>query len=223
MPPGTYERTEETRKKLSVSLKGKNKGRKKPPRSDEHKRKLSEAAKKRVFSKETREKLSKASLGNKRGLGYKHTEEEKRKIGLRGFHYGMKGKKHTDETKRKISESQKGRKGYWEGKKMSEEHRKKLSISHKGNKCHFWRGGISFLEYGPSWSNDLKESIRKRDRFICRLCGKHQDESYRKLDVHHIDYNKKNLDPKNLISLCKNCHSKTNTDREYWSRYLCAP
>jgi len=31
-----------------------------------------------------------------------------------------------------------------------------------------------------------------------------------------IDYDKLNIKPKNLISLCHSCHMKTNYNREYW-------
>lgn len=31
-----------------------------------------------------------------------------------------------------------------------------------------------------------------------------------------IDYDKDNLDPNNLISLCNSCHAKTNKNRDYW-------
>ena len=67
----------------------------------------------------------------------------------------------------------------------------------------------------PPGTYERTEETRKK-LSKASLGKKHTDET-------KIDYNKKNLDPKNLISLCKNCHSKTNTDREYWSRYLCAP
>ena len=40
------------------------------------------------------------------------------------------------------------------------------------------------------------------------------------LYVHHIDYDKKNLDMNNLISLCNSCHTKTNYNREYWINYF---
>lgn len=38
--------------------------------------------------------------------------------------------------------------------------------------------------------------------------------------VHHINYNKRNNNPSNLISLCRRCHSKTNFNREYWLNYF---
>ena len=35
-------------------------------------------------------------------------------------------------------------------------------------------------------------------------------------DVHHIDYDKKNNSKKNLITLCRSCHAKTNFKRKEW-------
>jgi len=34
--------------------------------------------------------------------------------------------------------------------------------------------------------------------------------------VHHIDYNKRNNEETNLISLCKSCHADSNYDRDIW-------
>lgn len=78
--------SDEQRKKLSESLKGK------MPKgenhhffgrhySDEEKKNLSEKNKGKVVSVETRAKLSEAAKGNKANLGKKFTEEHKRKIG----------------------------------------------------------------------------------------------------------------------------------------------
>lgn len=36
----------------------------------------------------------------------------------------------------------------------------------------------------------------------------------------HIDYNKHNLSPENLVTLCKSCHAKTNFNRNYWIKYF---
>lgn len=38
--------------------------------------------------------------------------------------------------------------------------------------------------------------------------------------VHHIDYNKQNNNPENLITLCNRCNSKVNFNREYWTQYF---
>jgi len=79
-----------------------------------------------------------------------------------------------------------------------------------------WRGGISFEPYTPAFNKILKEKIKKRGGYICQICYKF---SY-KLDVHHIDYNKSNNNPINLICLCPSCHAKTNYNRRYWINRL---
>ena len=106
----------------------------------------------------------------------------------------------------------------------SKEHRIKLGT--RGENNHFWIDGRSREknQYSEDWTNYLRESIRIRDNFVCQECGIHQDEldigQVKKLDIHHIDYNKYNLNPDNLITLCRNCHTKTNYDREYWIKYF---
>ena len=101
---------------------------------------------------------------------------------------------------------------------------KKMSLAKVGkytlDKHPNWLGGKSFEPYGIEFNNKLKEEIRKRDNFMCQECGKNQEELKRKLYIHHIDYNKKNNSPFNLISLCLSCHVKTNFEREHWQRYF---
>ena len=80
-----------------------------------------------------------------------------------------------------------------------------------------WLGGKSFEPYGIEFNNKLKELIKKRDKYKCFICGK---KDYRKLSIHHIDYNKKNNDLKNLISLCNHCHIKTNSNRNKWKKFF---
>ena len=89
-------------------------------------------------------------------------------------------------------------------------------IKHCGENHPNWKNGIGKLPYPFEFTKQLKESIRERDNHICQLCGKTEQENGRKLDVHHIDYNKDNLDWFNLISLCRSCHTKTSWNREYW-------
>ena len=176
---------------------------------------------------ESKLKIGKAQKGNKNCLGkhWKLSEETKRKISK-----ALKGKNVSEKTRQKMSKAQnrsrfkKGHIGWHKGTKglfhHSEIARKKMSEAQKGEKNHNWKGGISFEPYPISWTNDLKESIRKRDNNTCQLCNKYQIELREKLHCHHIDYDKKNLDPKNLISLCKKCHMKTNHNRKYWIKYF---
>jgi len=62
-------------------------------------------------------------------------------------------------------------------------------------------------DYPRAFDKQLKNRIRARDGFSCVLCGVPQGNG-RLLDVHHIDYNKKNLAQENLVSLCRFCHTK---------------
>jgi len=65
----------------------------------------------------------------------------------------------------------------------------------------------------------IKTQIRKRDNWTCGLCGTYKPTcNVRRcgIAVHHIDYDKANCDPENLICLCDRCHGLTNFNRGYW-------
>lgn len=72
--------------------------------------------------------------------------------------------------------------------------------------------------YPIEFNNNLKEQIRKRDNHTCQKCGK--ENSKEKLSIHHINYNKKNNNIENLISLCRKCHSITGGKRRLWEFYF---
>lgn len=91
---------------------------------------------------------------------------------------------------------------------------------HRSSKNPNWRGGRSFEPYPPAFNSRLKEYIRDLDNRTCQLCGVDESNIDGKLNVHHIDYVKNNLSIMNLISLCRSCHSKTHTDRIYWSLFF---
>lgn len=142
------------------------------------------------------------------------------------------GKKDSEETIKRKKEShigipndglfKKGHKSiaYWKGKKMPKSITDKMSESRSGEKNWNWQGGVKYDPYPKDWKESLREGIRERDNYICFICEIHQDELKRKLAVHHKDYNKDNVNPDNLISLCTNCHVKTNYNREYWIKYF---
>ena len=88
------------------------------------------------------------------------------------------------------------------------------SINRSGAGCHFWRGGLSYEPYCPIWKDkEYKENIKERDNYRCLnpLCG----DKDKRLHIHHIDYDKKNCSPSNLITLCGSCNSKANFNREW--------
>lgn len=163
--------------------------------SDEIKEKISIGNKGKIVKNNVRERISNSMKGripwNK---GKNISPEHKRKIGLNGFHYGMLGKKQSKETIEKRVKNMRGEKSY------------------------LWRGGKSFEIYPVDWRITLKRSIRERDKYQCQLCEEQQGDEA--LSIHHIDYNKQNCNPINLISLCRNCHTKTNHNRDYWINYF---
>jgi len=186
-------------------------------------------------TEETKEKNRLAHLGKK------HSEETKKKLSeawdydkhvtkemRRKLSIINKGKTISKEDRRKMSIAKEGKyfgeDNPFYGKKHTEESRNKISKSHIGiqakEKHHNWQGGISFEPYGIEFNNQLKEFIRKRDNYKCQECGFNQKQLKRKLFIHHIDFNKNNNNPNNLISLCNSCHSQTNFNRESWINYF---
>ncbi len=96
--------------------------------------------------------------------------------------------------------------------------REKIRLSKLGNKNPAWNNGSSFNPYCYKFNNKLKEEIRKRDNNICQNCGKTEEKNGRKLDVHHIHYDKENCYP-DLITLCNSCNIKANFNRDYCEKH----
>jgi hypothetical protein len=125
-------------------------------------------------------------------------------------------KTHSEETKERMS-LLKLDKTHEEimGKENAEKWHDKMS----GVNSPMWKGGYSIKDY-KNFTNRFKNLVRKRDNQICMLCGNHREKMNTALSIHHIDYNKHNSMPENCISLCFDCHAKTNYNRKYWINHF---
>ena len=172
-------------------------------------------------SRKTKEKMSEIHTGKKM------SKESRQKMS--DSHTGVKRGSHSEETKRKMSETH-------TGKKMSKEARRKMSIAkqnmseetkrkigragvgkHRGKDNGMWKGGVSESQYCHKFNERIKEEVREKYERECFSCGKSEENNGRKLDVHHIDFNKEQgcADHKwVLIPLCISCHTKTQSDRK---------
>lgn len=180
-------------------------------------------------SEESKKKMSASHTGSKswnEGLT-KETDERLLKCGakitmaLKGRHASEEAKanmrkawKEFDPRKRKtwIEKISAGTKG----RKLSPE----VSERRRGHGNPNWRGGKSFEPYPIGWTRTFKEQIRFRDRYTCQVCRVPEAECDCRLCVHHKDYDKSNIEPNNLVSLCRSCHTKTNYHREEWRRFF---
>ena len=82
-----------------------------------------------------------------------------------------------------------------------------------------WKGGISFEPYCAKFNEEFKERVREYWDRKCITCDKDEITNGRKLDVHHVGYNKETCcdDSKSLfIPLCRSCPMKTNFDEQFW-------
>ena len=163
-------------------------------------------------------------------MGKKRSKEVRRKMsftrkklgiskGKNNPMYGKKfSKKHCDNMSKALKGKYSGRKAFWYGKTLPEEAKLKISISKSGKLMGFenpnWKGGISCEPYCDVWlDKEFKESIKERDGHQC--LNPDCFGNIHRLSVHHIDYNKKNCKPENLITLCTSCNSRANKDREW--------
>lgn len=116
----------------------------------------------------------------------------------------LTGKK---KSKSHIANMSKNNARYWLGKKQSAELIEKRILR---GKDHYRWNVDKVRDYGIEFTYKLKEEIRIRDNRKCRKCRITEGDSGYKLDVHHIDRDKKNNKKSNLISLCHSCHSKSH-------------
>jgi len=127
------------------------------------------------------------------------------------------------EFKKGLTSWNKGTKGVMKANSTSfkkGQHRSVETEFKKGPEHPCYIDGTSCRPYPTTFNNKLRRKIRRRDNYKCQSCGMTEKEHLtvygKRLDVHHIDYDKDNSKENNLISLCRRCHSKTNSNREQW-------
>lgn len=73
-----------------------------------------------------------------------------------------------------------------------------------------WDGKYSF-----DWS-EISKALREAADFKCENCGRLCIDYFDpRLLVHHIDRNKRNDEPENLIVLCQKCHARRHHGKEW--------
>jgi deoxyhypusine synthase len=134
------------------------------------------------------------------------------------------GRTHSKETKEFISSLRTGK--TWEeiiGEEKARELKQKYHEMMRGEKNPAWAGGISHEPYNEEFF-EIRNKALQRDSYKCKVCGIAEKESFKKynqpLHIHHIDYNKKNSNLDNLLTLCVSCHGKTCFNRESWKEKL---
>jgi len=127
------------------------------------------------------------------------------------------GKVFSFERRKQMSKNNKGKNNPFYGKK----HLKKHINNIRGEGNPNWKGGISCEPYCQDWTKEFKAYIKERDGNKC--LNPYCFGNIYRLNVHHVDYNKKNCDPSNLITTCHSCNSKANTNRgwhESWYKAI---
>ena len=159
-----------------------------------HKEKIKKALTGRRLSKEHRSNLSKS---------HKDPSLEVRKKISIGTKRGLINKGYTPDV---IS-------------KLTKEAMKNFS----GENSPHWKGGIAYEPYCQLWGDiEYKNDLKNRDNHQCQnpYCGITRMLSLKvysqDLHLHHINYTKKDCNPKNILSVCCRCNSKSNFNREIW-------
>ncbi len=144
------------------------------------------------------------------------TEETKQKIRIKSI-----GRLHTEETKKIIKEKRKNQiftkktKLLWSRQRQGKNN---SMYGKRGVETGNWQGGKSFEIY-PKEFKQIRKVILERDNYQCQ--DPNCEGNHKKLCIHHIDFDKKNNSPENLITLCSSCHTKTNgkNNRHYFTEF----
>lgn len=221
----------ERRKKLSLSLSGKNNPMFGKRHTQEELEKMSASHKGKSCSDRAKTLLSEQRMGERNPFfGKTHSPESRARMGESNNQH-FAGHHHTQESRNKISKAQIGRCVTEQtrnkiskkniGKHLSQETRIKLSNVRKGKRCGKdnpnWRGGTSYEPYCPKFTKEFKERVRAFFGYCCAECGNPQNGI--PLAVHHVNFDKSTCCNESIplfVPLCPSCHGKTNTNRAFW-------
>jgi hypothetical protein len=88
------------------------------------------------------------------------------------------------------------------------------SINYSGDNSPNWKDGSSLVAYCAAWKDkEYKESIKERDGYKCLNPDCWRQSS--RLSIHHINYDKGDCGPDNLITLCASCNTRANVNKEW--------
>ncbi len=134
----------------------------------------------------------------------------------------------SEEHRKNLSRSFRGRVSSMKGKKHTKEAKKKNADAHRGDKSSFWKGGATQLDRlirKTFQYRDWRTAVYTRDKYSCCWCG--ATRAY--LQAHHLkqfavilkENEIKSVEQaigcdelwmiSNGITLCLECHKKTDT------------
>jgi hypothetical protein len=106
-------------------------------------------------------------------------------------------------------------KGPLTSKPLSKEARKKMSDAKKGVNNPRWSGGKT--PNGLDFTPELKAKIRNRDGNKCQNPNCPKTSKKMPLQIHRINYDRKDNGHQNLITLCHGCNIRASFNKENWT------
>ena len=131
----------------------------------------------------------------------------------------LTGRIVSEETRERMSNANTGKNNPQYGKAHSIKWCKNHSLAMSGENNPNWNGGVSFGKYCYMFNPRFKDRVRGFFGYECAECGMTQNENGKKLDVHHVNYDKMvccNGVKPSFVSLCRSHNAKANFNRAFW-------
>lgn len=143
-------------------------------------------------------------------MGYRHSEETKKKIGI-----AHKGKKVSKETRIKLSLSHNGQRAWNKGLKTGPPKSAFRDRDERitGKNHHLWKNGVSKInksEREIAWYSGKyrrwRRAVFERDNYTCKACGIRGGYLQADHIKRWVDYPKLRYNLSNGQTLCYSCH-----------------